>query len=249
MQQRTGFEPGRVKKRTRNPGIAIVYYIFDVLYVDGYSLLRVDLEQRKQVLQQLLTPNATFRYSEAFPEQGLQLFEAAKLQGLEGIVAKRRTSCYETKRSRDWLKVKTTMRQECVIGGYTEPRGSRENFGSLVLGLYDDQGKLVPVGQAGSGFTQKTHAAMWERLRKLETDKSPFSRKPEASRGVHYVRPELVAEIKFTEWTHEGQKGGLKMRAPVFQGLRSDKKPKECRFEIPHKASVEKRTPKKGKAA
>jgi bifunctional non-homologous end joining protein LigD len=238
-----------VKKRTRNPGIAIVYYIFDVLYADGYSLTRVDLEQRKQILQQLLRPNATFRYSEAFPEQGRQLFEAAKQQGLEGIVAKRRTSCYETKRSRDWLKVKTTMRQECVIGGYTDPRGSRENFGSLVLGLYDDQGKLVPVGQAGSGFTHKTHAAMWGRLRKLETNTSPFARKPEASRGVHYVRPELVAEIKFTEWTHEGQKGGLKMRAPVFQGLRIDKEPKECRFEIPHKASTEKRKPKRGKAA
>ena len=249
MQQRTGFEPGRVKKRSRNPGIAIVYYIFDVLYADGYSLMRVDLEQRKQVLQQLLAPNATFRYSEAFPEQGLQLFEAAKQQGLEGIVAKRRTSCYEPKRSRDWLKIKTTMRQECVIGGYTDPRGSREHFGSLVLGLYDDQGKLVPVGQAGSGFTHKTHAEMWSRLRKLEIDESPFSRKPEASRGVHYVRPELVAEIKFAEWTHEGQKGGLKMRAPVFQGLRFDKKPKECRFEIPRHTAAEKRKAKKDKAA
>jgi bifunctional non-homologous end joining protein LigD len=249
MQQRTGFEPGRVKKRSRNPGIAIVYYIFDVLYADGYSLLRVDLEQRKEVLRQLLAANATFRYSEAFPEQGRQLFEAAREQGLEGIVAKRRTSCYVAKRSRDWLKIKTTMRQECVIGGYTDPRGSREHFGSLVLGLYDDQGKLVPVGQAGSGFTHKTHAEMWNRLRKLETDSSPFARKPEASRGVHYVRPELVAEIKFVEWTHEGQKGGLKMRAPVFQGLRFDKKPTECRFEIPQKTAAEKRKTGKNEAA
>jgi bifunctional non-homologous end joining protein LigD len=249
MQQRTGFEPGRVKKRTRSPGIAIVYYIFDVLYADGYSLLRVDLDQRKELLRQILTPDATFRYSEAFPEKGVQLFEAAKQQGLEGIVAKRRTSCYEPKRSRDWLKIKTTMRQECVIGGYTDPRGSREHFGSLVLGLYDDEGKLIPVGQAGSGFTHKTHGAMWERLRKLETDDDPFSRKPDASRGIHYVRPELVAEIKFTEWTHEGQKGGLKMRAPVFQGLRFDKRPAECRFELPHHTSTEKRKPKKGKAA
>jgi bifunctional non-homologous end joining protein LigD len=249
MQQRTGFEPGRTKKRTRNPGIAIVYYIFDVLFADGYSLMRVDLEQRKQVLRQLFDPNATFRYSEAFPERGLNLFAAAKEQGLEGIVAKRRTSCYEPKRSRDWLKVKSTMRQECVIGGYTDPRGSRENFGSLVLGLYDDQGNLVPVGQAGTGFTHKTHAEMWDRLRKLETDEDPFSRKPEATRGIHYVRPELVAEIKFVEWTHEGQKGGLKMRAPVFQGLRFDKKPIECRFEIPHTVASEKRKAEKGEAA
>lgn len=255
MQQRTGFEPGRAKKRTRDPEIAIVYYIFDVLYVDGYSLLRVDLEKRKDVLAQLLQPNARFRLSEHFPEKGLQLFAAAKAQHLEGIVAKRRSSCYVTKRSRDWLKIKSTMTQECVIGGYTEPRGARENFGSLVLGLYDENGKLVPVGQAGSGFTHKTHAEMWQRLKKLETSESPFAFKPDSTRGVHYVRPELVAEIKFVEWTHEGAKpkrgktAGLKMRAPVFQGLRYDKKPRECRFELPHQAKSEKRKAEHPEAA
>ena len=133
----------------------------------------------------------------------MALYEAARARGLEGIVAKRRTSCYLTKRTREWLKIKITQRQECVIGGYTDPKGSRENFGSIVLGLYDDQGRLVPVGQAGSGFTQQTNASMWKKLEKLETKTSPFFGKPDSPRRVHFVKPELVAEIKFTEWTHE----------------------------------------------
>src|SRR6185369_14092659 len=198
MQQRSGLTIGP-KRRAKDRSVPIVYYAFDLIYADGYDLTRVDLEKRKQALVSLLRTSELIRYSEHFLGKGEELYRAASEQKLEGIVAKKRNSCYVQKRSREWLKMKVTMRQECVIGGYTDPRGSRENFGSLVLGLYDDQGKLVPVGQAGSGFTQKTHAAMWERLRKLQTHESPFSRKPEASRGVHYVRPELVAEIKFTE--------------------------------------------------
>jgi bifunctional non-homologous end joining protein LigD len=231
MQQRTGFEPGRTKKRTVNGGMPLVYYAFDIIYCEGYSLQRVNLQDRKELLRKLLIADNIFRYSEHFENAGLQLFEAARQQGLEGIIAKRRNSCYEQRRSTDWLKMKVTQRQECVIGGYTDPRGSRENFGSIVLGLYDQNGKLIPVGQAGSGFTYKTHAEMFNKLKKLETDKSPFAAKPDSTRGLHYVKPKLVAEIKFTEWTHEGQKGGLKMRAPVYMGLRTDKKPEECRYE------------------
>ncbi len=126
-----------------------------------------------------------------------------------------------------------------MIGGYTDPRGSRENFGSLVLGLYDDQDRLVHVGHAGSGFTGKSHAEMWKRLEQLQIAHSPFFGKVESTRPVHYVRPEMVAEIKFTEWTHSGESGTIKMRAPVFQGLRFDKTPKECRFEIPAKTADE----------
>src|SRR5581483_4575188 len=118
------------------------------------------------------------------------------------IVAKRRNSCYLQKRSREWLKIKITQRQECVIGGYTDPKGSRENFGSIVLGLYDDRKRLIPVGQAGSGFNEETHADIWRLLHQRETNKSPFFVKIEANRRVHFVRPELVAEIKFSEWTH-----------------------------------------------
>jgi len=231
MQQRTGFEPGRPRKRTNVGDLPVVYYAFDLLYLDGYSLLRVNLEERKRLLHEILRTDDTFRYSEHFSGMGMKLYEAARDKGLEGILAKKRNSCYIQKRSSEWLKIKITKRQECVIGGYTDPRGSRENFGSIVLGLYDKQGRLIPVGQAGSGFNHKTHEDMWKRLKKVETSQSPFAAKPDSSRGLHYVKPELVAEIKFTEWTHEGQKGGLKMRAPVFMGLRTDKRPEECVFE------------------
>jgi bifunctional non-homologous end joining protein LigD len=171
------------------------------------------------------------RYSEHFVAEGEKLYAAAQDQGLEGIVAKCRTSHYEQKRTREWVKIKITRRQECVIGGYTDPRGSREHFGSLVLGLYDDRGRLIHIGNAGTGFNAVSQTDMWKRLQKLETAKNPFYGKVESTRRPHWITPELVAEIKFTEWTHEGQSGSVKMRAPVFEGLRFDKPARECRFE------------------
>jgi bifunctional non-homologous end joining protein LigD len=230
MQQRTGMDLGP-KVKLQRPDIAIVYYAFDLLFLDGYNLMKVDLEERKALLKQVLATSDRIRYSDHFAEQGRALFELARDKGLEGIVAKRRKGCYLQKRSREWLKMKITRRQECVIGGYTDPKGSRENFGSLILGLYDEKGRLIHVGQAGSGFTHTSHEAMWKKLHKLETAKSPFANRVSTGRGAHWVRPELVAEIRFTEWTHEGQSGEIKMRAPVFQGLRTDKDPTECRFE------------------
>jgi len=239
MQQRTGVgEGGRRIRRTRDD-IPVVYYVFDLLYLDGYNLMRVDLEKRKELLASILAPGDCLRLSEHYVGRGIDVFNAAAKQGLEGIVAKQRRSCYEPKRSREWLKIKITRRQECVIGGYTDPRGSRENFGSLVLGLYDDRDRLIHVGHAGSGFTGKSHSEMWKRLDELKIPRSPFFGKVESTRPVHYVRPEMVAEIKFTEWTHTGESGAIKMRAPVFQGLRFDKTPKECRFEIPAKTADE----------
>ena len=239
MQQRTGVgQGGRRIRRTRD-NIPVVYYVFDLLYLDGYSLMQAELEQRKELLASILAPGDLVRYSDHYVGNGKALFEVAAQRELEGIVAKRRSSPYVQKRSSDWLKIKIVKRQECVIGGYTDPRGSRENFGSIVLGLYDDQGRLIPVGQAGSGFTEESHADMWKRLHALETKRSPFFGKVESTRPVHFVKPELVAEIKFSEWTHEGQSGGIKMRAPVFQGLRFDKKPEECKFERPASTSSE----------
>lgn len=239
MQQRTGVgEGGRRIRRTRDD-IPVVLYAFDLLYLDGYNLMQVELEKRKDLLASILAADDCLRFSDHYVGNGIAVFHAAAERGLEGIVAKQRRSCYEPKRSRDWLKIKITKRQECVIGGYTDPRGSRENFGSLVLGLYDDKNRLIHVGHAGSGFTGKSHAEMWRRLEQLKTQRSPFYGKVESTRPVHFVQPELVAEIKFTEWTHEGESGTIKMRAPVFQGLRFDKKPEECRFEIPAKTADE----------
>jgi bifunctional non-homologous end joining protein LigD len=157
------------------------------------------------------------------------LFEAAKKKGLEGILAKRRGSCYEERRTRDWLKIKVTQTVDCVIGGYTEPEGSRQYFGALVLGLYNKKNELISVGQVGTGFDQAMLKQIFHSLKDLEKNRSPFLGSVDA-RKVHWLKPERVAEVRFSEWTHESSDGGLKLRAPVFLGLREDKDPKECTF-------------------
>jgi bifunctional non-homologous end joining protein LigD len=248
MQQRSGLSLDG-KRRSPDDSVFIMYYAFDLLYLDGYSLLNVDLEERKKLLAAVIRPNQVLKVSDHFVGKGLSLLDAARQQKLEGIVAKRRKSCYVQKRSSEWLKIKITQRQECVIGGYTDPRGSREHFGSLVLGLYDKKGNLVPVGQAGSGFTHASHAEMWKKLHKLETKENPFTGKIDSPRSVHFVKPELVAEIKFTEWTHETDIGGIKMRAPVYEGLREDKNPRECVFEFKHPVQEEVSKAERGKAS
>ncbi len=228
MQQRTGFRPGG-KRGPINADVPILYYAFDLIYLDGEDWRRVNLEDRKNKLASIIKPGDSLRYSDHYPEQGRALFDLAKSRGLEGIVAKRRNSCYEERRSREWLKIKIRHQIECVVGGYTEPEGSRAHFGSLVLGLYDKQGRLIHVGQAGSGFNQKSLAAIWKTLKSLETNKNPFYGEVEALRKVSWIKPELVAEIEYSEWTHgTGAGSGPKLRAPVFQGLRDDKSPKEC---------------------
>jgi bifunctional non-homologous end joining protein LigD len=229
MQQRTGFRPGG-KRGTTNSEVPVLYYAFDLIYADGEDWRKVPLEDRKRKLVSLITPGDALRFSDHYQEHGKALFEIAKEKGLEGIVAKRRSSCYEERRSRDWLKIKIRHTIECVIGGFTEPEGSRAHFGSLVLGLYDKQGHLIHVGQAGSGFNQNSLAEMWKTLKKLETKQNPFFGEVEALRRVAgWVKPELVAEIEYSEWTHgTGPGSGPKLRAPVFLGLRDDKKPAEC---------------------
>jgi bifunctional non-homologous end joining protein LigD len=226
MQQRTGIRSGGRRTAPRMD-LPIVYYVFDLLYADGYDLRRVALEERKQALVALVEANELVRLSEHFQERGIALFEAAKQQGLEGILAKHRGSLYEERRSREWLKIKITQTVDCVIGGYTDPEGSRQYFGSVVLGLYNDRAQLIHVGQAGTGFSQATLKEIWQMLKPLETKRSPFYGPVEAAK-VHWVKPVLVAEIKFTEWTHETAEGGMKLRAPVFMGLREDKDPKQC---------------------
>jgi len=231
MQQRTGFRPGG-RRGVSNADVPVLYYAFDLLYLDGYDWRRMPLEERKRKLQSVLVAGDVVRYSDHYEEQGKALFEIARQKKLEGILAKRLGSLYEERRSREWLKIKIRHRIECVIGGFTEPEGSRTHFGSVVLGLYDKQGRLIHVGQAGSGFNQKSLTEISKTLKKLETTKNPFFGKVEALRKVDWVRPELVAEIEYTEWTEGTAEGsGPKLRAPVFLGLRDDKAPKECVLE------------------
>jgi bifunctional non-homologous end joining protein LigD len=227
IQQRTGIRKGGRRVAGR-PDLPTLYYAFDLIYLDGYDLHRVTLEERKRALAGIISSSGTLRYSDHF-DNGLDLFAAAKQQGLEGILAKVRSSLYEERRSREWLKIKITRTVDCVIGGYTDPEGAREYFGSLVLGLYDKKGRLIHVGQAGTGFDQKTLKEIWQMLSKLETKRSPFYGDVDA-KNVHWIRPERVAEIKFSEWTHETAEGGQKLRAPVFMGLREDRDPAESTF-------------------
>jgi bifunctional non-homologous end joining protein LigD len=231
MQQRTGFQPGKPRRLQHREGVPVVYYAFDLLYLDGFDLRRVALEERKQLLQERVKPGGVVQFSDHYPEKGIALMEAARQKGLEGIVAKKRSSAYTEKRSGDWLKIKITQRQECVIGGYTDPEGSREYFGALVLGLYDRRKRLIHVGQVGTGFDHKTLKEMFTRLQPLKTKQNPFYGEIGGLRKVQFVRPELVAEIKFSEWTHETSEGGTKLRAPVFMGLRGDKSAEECKLE------------------
>ncbi len=231
MQQRTGFRPGG-KKAVAKADVPVLYYAFDLIYLDGYDWRRVNLEDRKKKLREILKPGDSLRYSDHYEAQGKALFEIARDKKLEGILAKRRASCYEERRSREWLKIKIRHRMECVVGGYTNPEGSRAHFGSLVLGLYDKQGRLIHVGQVGSGFDQKLLAELFKTLKKIETKKNPFYGEVEALRKVSWVKPNLVAEVEYAEWTEGTNSGsGPKLRAPVFLGLRDDKDPKECTLE------------------
>jgi bifunctional non-homologous end joining protein LigD len=236
MQQRTGFRPGG-RRGAANADVPVLYYAFDLLYLDGYDWRKLPLEERKKKLASILITGDALRYSDHYERQGVALFEIARKKGLEGILAKKRDSIYQERRSSEWLKIKIRHRLEAVIGGYTEPEGSRAHFGSIVLGLHDKKGRLIHVGQAGSGFDQKSLGEVWKLLKKLETKQNPFHGEVEALRKVTWVKPELVAEIEYAEWTH-GSSGSSapKLRAPVFLGLRDDKHPKECELEQEIKA-------------
>ena len=242
MQQRTGFRPGghragspRLAKTARHgapAGVPVLYYAFDLLYLDGYDWRRMPLEERKSKLSSIVKVGDSLRYSDHYPQQGKALFEIARQNKLEGILAKKRNSCYEERRSREWLKIKIRHQMERVVGGFTEPEGSRAYFGSLVLGLYDKEGRLVHAGQVGSGFDQKLLSEIWKILQKIETKKNPFYGEVEALRKVRWVKPELVAAVEYAEWTEGTNTGsGPKLRAPVFLGLREDKDPKECTWD------------------
>jgi bifunctional non-homologous end joining protein LigD len=228
MQQRTGIR-AHGRQAASRPDLPIIYYVFDLLYLDGYDLRRVGLDDRKRALKQILPAGELVRFSDHHAGQGVALFQVAKQKGLEGIVAKKCDSCYEERRSREWLKIKITQTADCVIGGYTSPEGARQYFGSLVLGLYNNKKQLIHVGHAGTGFNHATLKQIFEVLKEIETKKSPFTG-PVDAKNVHWVKPERVAEVKFSEWTHETSEGGLKLRAPVFLGLRDDKNPEDCTF-------------------
>ncbi len=190
-------------------------YVFDLLYLDGEDLRGKPLAERKNMLSKIVKPFPLLRVSESFDGSGEELLEVARNSGLEGLIAKKKSSTYESKRSQNWLKLKLTNEQEFVIAGYTP--GEREYFGSLVLGFYED-GELRYAGNAGTGFTRKSMADLWKVLEPLKTAKRPFAKEDKVPRGTEWLKPDLVAQIKFANWTDD-----RKLRAPVYIGLRTDK--------------------------
>jgi bifunctional non-homologous end joining protein LigD len=217
----------------------LCFYVFDLLYVDGFDLTRCELLERKNLLEQLLKPANNLRYSDHILGEGETLFrEVAKIP-LEGIVAKRINSQYVQRRSSDWLKVKTIQESEVVIGGFTEPRKSREYFGALVVGLYKNE-KLHYVAHVGGGFNHLSLEYVYKLLQPLRTRSCPFVEKPVTNEPVQWVKPKLVAQVKFSEWTADER-----MRHPVFLGLREDKDPKECVFEPTKSAPKQARASKR----
>ncbi len=198
----------------------IAYWLFDLMFLDGRDLRNLPLEERRAMLADLLggKPAAPLRLSEVFDAAPRDLLASAAKLGFEGIVGKRRGSTYVSKRSPDWIKLKQHRRQEFVIGGYTAPKGSRSGFGALLLGVYDDAGKLQYCGNVGTGFDASRLSDIEAKLVKLKSATSPFAGAVPTSVKAQWVRPQLVAEVSFGEWTREGR-----IRHSVFQGLRSDK--------------------------
>lgn len=223
LQPRVGRKSGIAALRGHGH---IVYYVFDLLYLDGNDLMSCPVVERKELLEKILKPASFIKLSEHVEGDGEAFFKQIEKFHLEGMIAKRAASPYLQKRSRDWLKVKTIQRAEVVIGGYTAPRGSRANFGALVVGLYRGQ-DLHYVAHVGGGFNQRSLAEIYKLMQPLKTKASPFVDAPKTNEPVQWLKPKLVAEVKFSEWTAD-----RRLRHPVFVGLREDKKPENVRFEF-----------------
>lgn len=213
----------------------LVYYIFDILYFEGYELTDLPLLSRKRLLKEVLdiygkyfNSSDNIRISDYIERDGISFFDAANKTGLEGIMAKKLSGKYFPGiRSKEWLKIKTKMRQEVVIGGFTEPKGSRSMVGSLITGVYKDS-ELIFTGLVGSGFDENEINRLYGLLEKIKTDNCPFRTKPATNTKASWVEPVLVAEVEFAEWTLENL-----MRHPVYIGLRQDKDASEVHLEKP----------------
>jgi bifunctional non-homologous end joining protein LigD len=227
LQGRMGISDPRLARLT---GIPVFIYLFDLLSLEGRDLTGLPLRERKALLKRSLAFQGPVRYTPHRNEHGVKLFAEACRKGWEGLIAKRADSRYVHKRSSDWLKIKCSFEQELVIGGYTPPKGSRQRFGALLVGYYED-GELRYAGKVGTGFDQRTLDDLGDRLEALRTDTSPFARDG-LPREAIWVRPELVGEFGFSEWTRDG-----KLRHPRYLGLRDDKPAREVVRERPTAAA------------
>jgi bifunctional non-homologous end joining protein LigD len=222
--QTTSFSRLQQRLGLHNPGqdllaaVPVCFYLFDVLWADGRDVRQLPLLERKQVLHRLLSFGDPIRYAEHRTEDGEAYYAYACANGWEGLVVKRGDAPYRAGRSRDWLKFKCQDSQEFVIGGYTDPKGSRTGFGALLLGYYDGDGTLAYAGKVGTGFDRAALDSLAQTLSGLQRPQSPFGQGKVPRTGVHWVEPRLVGQVAFSEWTSAGE-----LRHPRFQGLRRDK--------------------------
>jgi DNA ligase D-like protein (predicted ligase) len=233
---RTSFEKlqGRIGIKdpdaARRSGIPVFYYVFDLVHLDGNDIARVALTLRKGLLRKALNFRGAVRFETHRNAEGEAFYREACAEGLEGVIAKRRDSEYSPgKRSPDWLKFKCVNEQEFVIGGFTDPAGSRVGLGALLVGYYE-RGKLRYAGKVGTGFDAPTLLSLRRKLDARKTSRSPFADEVK-EKGAHWVKPELVAQLGFSEWTRDG-----KLRHPRFLGLRTDKAATEVVRERPEHA-------------
>ncbi len=212
----------------RDEKTRLQYCVFDLLFLGTEDVRRKPLLERKRLLKQMLPRTKLLRYSEHIKEEGIALFEKAKQAGLEGVMAKLASGFYYSgKRTREWLKFKAMNEQEVVIVGYTAPRRSRKYFGALVLAVRESS-QWQYVGHAGTGFDEETLQMLYNKMQPLKTKAKPFTVKVKDEAQTTWLRPQLVAEVKFTEWTDRGE-----MRHPVFLGLRGDKRATDIIREVP----------------
>ena len=210
---------------SRHTAVKRYYYVFDIVYFDGYDLTGIPLLGRKWLLERAVDFSGTVRYLSHIPEADEEYLREACGEGREGLMAKRAASLYVSRRSPDWLKFKCVREQEFVIGGFTEPRGSRTGFGALLVGYYEGK-DLRYAGKVGTGFKESVLEDLRHRLSVIEQGSSPFDDNPSEA-GVHWVKPELVAQVAFAEWTPDGR-----LRHPRFLGLRADKDADEVTREV-----------------
>lgn len=205
--------------------VAVFYYLFDILYVDGHDVTQCALRDRKKLLREAVKAKDPLRMVKYRNDDGIKFYKEACQKGWEGLIAKHEGSSYVHSRSSKWLKFKCIKQQEFVIGGYTNPHGKRVGFGALLLGFYDSH-KLVYAGKVGTGFDNQALKRLREKLENIGRDTSPYDQGKPETKEVHFVSPELVCEVAFSEWTKDDR-----LRHPRYKGLRRDKSPEHVHQE------------------